>query len=76
MMVNGFSNPGISMIYIICMGLLCLHLSHGVSAMFQSLGWKKKAFANAIDNFAKISALIIFIGNCTIPVSILLGFVK
>jgi succinate dehydrogenase / fumarate reductase cytochrome b subunit len=76
MMVNGFSNPGISMIYIICMGLLCLHLSHGVSAMFQSLGWKKKAFANAIDNFAKISALIIFIGNCTIPVSILLGYVK
>ena len=76
MMVSGFSNPGISMIYIICMGLLSLHLTHGVSAMFQSLGWKKRAFANAIDKFAKISALVIFIGNCTIPVAILLKYVK
>src|SRR5688572_23926724 len=44
MMVEGFSNPWISMIYLICMGLLCLHLSHGVSSMFQSLGWKKNSF--------------------------------
>ncbi|MEW6129987.1 MAG: succinate dehydrogenase cytochrome b subunit [Acidobacteriota bacterium] len=76
MMVNGFSNPGIAMIYLICMGLLALHLSHGVSAMFQSLGWKKRAFANAIDRFAKISALVIFLGNCSIPIAILLGLVK
>lgn len=76
MMVSGFSNPGISMIYIICMGLLCLHLTHGVSAMFQSLGWKKRAFANVIDRFAKISALVIFIGNCTIPIAVLLKYLK
>ncbi|MBI3652284.1 MAG: succinate dehydrogenase cytochrome b subunit [Acidobacteria bacterium] len=76
MMVMGFSNPWISAIYLICMGLLCLHLSHGVSSLFQSLGWKTNAYRNAIDKFAKISALIIFLGNCAIPVAILLGLVK
>ncbi len=76
MMVVGFSSPWISMIYLICMGLLCLHLSHGVSSMFQSLGWKKNAFRGAINNFARISALIIFLGNCSIPIAIMLGYVK
>lgn len=76
MMVVGFSSPWISMIYLICMGLLCLHLSHGVSSMFQSLGWKKNAFRRALDNFARISALIIFLGNCSIPIAILLGYIK
>lgn len=76
MMVEGFSNPWISMIYLICMGLLCLHLSHGVSSLFQSLGWKKNSFRGAINNFARISALVIFLGNCAIPIAILLGYVK
>jgi succinate dehydrogenase / fumarate reductase cytochrome b subunit len=76
MMVEGFSNPWISMIYLICMGLLCLHLSHGVSSMFQSLGWKKNSFRGAINNFARISALVIFLGNCAIPIAIMLGYVK
>ncbi len=76
MMVTGFSNPWIAAIYLICMGLLCLHLSHGVSSMFQSLGWRKKAFYAAIDRFAKIAAVVIFLGNCSIPLAILLGYVK
>jgi succinate dehydrogenase / fumarate reductase, cytochrome b subunit len=76
MMVVGFSSPWISMIYLICMGLLCLHLSHGVSSMFQSLGWKKNSFRGAINNFARISALVIFLGNCAIPIAIMLGYVK
>src|SRR6266513_4986549 len=40
MMVTGFSSPPVSGFYILALGLLCLHLSHGVGAMFQSVGWK------------------------------------
>jgi succinate dehydrogenase / fumarate reductase, cytochrome b subunit len=76
MMVMGFKNPWISVIYLICMGLLCLHLSHGVSSMFQSLGWKKKAYAKTIDGLAKAAALIIFLGNCSIPIAVMAGVVK
>jgi succinate dehydrogenase / fumarate reductase cytochrome b subunit len=42
MAVEGFSSPGVTFFYILAMGLLCLHLSHGVSSAFQSLGLKNK----------------------------------
>jgi succinate dehydrogenase / fumarate reductase cytochrome b subunit len=42
MMVIGFQQWPVSIFYLIGVGLLCLHLSHGISAMFQSLGWKKR----------------------------------
>lgn len=76
MMVLGFSNPLVSGFYILAMALLCLHLSHGVSSMFQSLGLKSKRAAVWVDTFAWISAGVIFLGNCSIPVAILLGFGK
>lgn len=76
MVINGFTNPYVSVFYIISMGLLCLHLSHGVSSMFQSLGIRRKSTVAAFNRFAQISALLIFIGNCSIPILILAGVVK
>ena len=49
MMVVGFSNPWVSGFYILGMALLCLHLSHGVSSMFQSLGWKNETYRPFLD---------------------------
>lgn len=70
MMVVGFSHPLVCVFYILGMALLCLHLSHGVSAMFSSLGLKNGAYAPAIDCFAKASSLLIFLGYVSIPVAI------
>src|SRR5947208_10910385 len=53
MMVAGFSNLWVSGFYLLGMGLLCLHLSHGASSMFQSIGWKNKAFGPLLDRFAR-----------------------
>ena len=75
MIVLGFSNPWVSGFYIVSMTLLCLHLSHGVSSLFQSLGLKNKYYGRHIDRFAKAAALIVFLGNCSIPVAILFRFV-
>jgi succinate dehydrogenase / fumarate reductase, cytochrome b subunit len=72
MMVVGFRNPLVSLFYVIGVGLLCLHLSHGIAAMFQSLGWKKRSYARLIDNAAKIVAWVLFLGYISIPVSIYL----
>ena len=74
MMIEGFSHPAVSLFYIVAMGLLCLHLSHGVSSLFQSLGLRNGCYRSLIDRFAQASALIIFVGNCAIPVAILLGY--
>jgi succinate dehydrogenase / fumarate reductase cytochrome b subunit len=76
MMVAAFSNPIISASYIIAMGLLCLHLSHGLSSLFQSLGLRSRRTLNGITRFAQIAALVIFIGNCSIPLAVLAGLVK
>jgi succinate dehydrogenase cytochrome b subunit len=75
MVVEGFRNPFVSAFYIVSMGLLCLHLSHGVSSLFQSLGIRRKSTVGALNRFARIAAVIIFIGNCSIPIAILTGLV-
>jgi succinate dehydrogenase / fumarate reductase cytochrome b subunit len=76
MLIEGFSNPYVSGFYIISMGLLMLHVSHGVSSLFQSLGLRSKKRLVFLDRLAKISALLIFLGNCSIPIAILAKVIK
>lgn len=76
MVVEGFRNPYVSVFYIVSMGLLCLHLSHGVSSMFQSLGIRRKSTLASFNRFARAAAIVIFIGNCSIPIAILAGVVR
>jgi succinate dehydrogenase / fumarate reductase, cytochrome b subunit len=74
MMILGFRQPIVSIFYIVAMALLCLHLSHGVSAMFQSLGWKKACYRGIIDKAARVVAIAIFLGYISIPIAVLLGY--
>jgi len=76
MTIQGFSQPVISVFYILSMGLLCLHLSHGVSSAFQSLGLKSKRTEQIIDWLSKGVAVIVFLGNSSMPLAILAGLVK
>jgi succinate dehydrogenase / fumarate reductase cytochrome b subunit len=74
MMVLGFERPLVAAFYVFAMFLLCLHLSHGLSAMFQSLGWKTPAYAPMIDCGARAVAWLIFAGYVSIPIAIYLGY--
>lgn len=76
MMVVGFNNGWVSAFYILGMALLCLHLSHGTSSMFQSIGWKNDAYRPFLDKAARVVAVLIFLGYTSIPVAILLGYGK
>ena len=76
MMVVGFSNPWVSGFYVLGLALLCLHLSHGASSMFQSLGWKNEAYRPFLDKAAQVVAVLIFLGYTSIPVAILCGYGK
>ena len=76
MMVAGFSNPVISIFYILSVGLLCLHLSHGVASIFQSLGLRSKKTESNLKKLAQIAAVILFLGFCAIPVAVLAGLAK
>jgi succinate dehydrogenase / fumarate reductase cytochrome b subunit len=76
MMVLGFQQWPVSIFYIVGVGLLCLHLSHGLSAMFQSLGWKKNSYGPCLDRGSKWMAALIFLGYSSIPVAILLRWIR
>ena len=76
MMVVGFSNVWVSIFYIVGVGLLCLHLSHGTSAMWQSLGWKKRAYGPFLDAAAKWVSALIFLGYISIPIAVMAGWIK
>jgi succinate dehydrogenase / fumarate reductase cytochrome b subunit len=76
MMIAGFSNVWVSAFYVLGVGLLCLHLSHGISAMFQSIGWKNKVYGPCLDRGARVISWLIFLGYISIPIAILFGFGK
>jgi len=76
MTILGFSNKGVVAFYIAAMALLCLHLSHGVGSTFQSIGFKNKKTAIWIDRASKILAVIVFLGNSSMPLAVLVGIVK
>lgn len=76
MVVMGFSHWWVSALYIISMALLCLHLNHGVSAMFHSLGLRTPAYAQLQDYFAQAISWIIFLGMSSIPLGVTLGWIK
>jgi succinate dehydrogenase / fumarate reductase, cytochrome b subunit len=76
MMVVGFSRPLVCLFYIVGVGLLCLHLSHGASAMWQSMGWKKRSYGPCLDRLAIIGSVLLFLGYVIIPVSIWVGWIK
>jgi succinate dehydrogenase / fumarate reductase cytochrome b subunit len=76
MMTLGFSHPVVSLFYVAGVGLLCLHLSHGASAMWQSLGWKKKSYAPLLDGLARWGSLAIFIGYASIPLAVMFHLIQ
>jgi succinate dehydrogenase / fumarate reductase cytochrome b subunit len=70
MVVDGFRDGWVSAFYVLGVGLLCWHLSHGVSSMFQSLGLRNKRSACLIDCAAVLFALVIFVGMSAVPTAV------
>jgi len=71
MMIAGFQVWYVSAFYILAVGLLCYHLSHGIRAMFQSLGLMNRTYREAIDRAAPIIAALLFVGYASIPAAVL-----
>ena len=74
--ITGFQNYWISGFYILAMILLCMHLYHGLWSMLQSLGISPPRYTSALKKGAAIIAVLIAIGNISIPISVLLGLVS
>ncbi len=76
MMVYGFQSIYVSSFYVLGLLLLALHLSHGSSSFFQSLGLNNKTLTPRLAFGGRVFAWLLFLGYTSIPIAVLLGLVK
>lgn len=74
--VAGFQQPVVAGAYIAAMIMLGLHLYHGLWSMFQTLGINHPGYNLGLRRFAAVTTIIIVAGNISIPLAVLLGFVR
>jgi succinate dehydrogenase / fumarate reductase cytochrome b subunit len=74
--VAGFSNWPIAVFYILAMAALCLHLDHGIWSTFQTLGWNTSDNQPVLRTLSRIIAILVFLGFSSVPVAVLLGWVR
>lgn len=80
MVVRGFEagwlNALVVLFYILAMTALCSHLSHGVSSVFQTLGFRSKKSRELIHKAALAYTIIIYVGFISVPIAIFTGIVS
>lgn len=74
MVVDSFSKPWLVALYGVGMFFVCLHLSHGVWSMFQTMGWANSRVRCGLKCFAKLYAVILFVGFMSAPLAVLAGW--
>jgi succinate dehydrogenase / fumarate reductase cytochrome b subunit len=71
----GFKNPVLTALYVLAMVALYLHLSHGVSSLFQSLGLSNARLQPVLFRLGLLVAVLVSLGNIALPLSVLFGLV-
>lgn len=77
MIVLGFSPSFLGVLcgifYLLGVGLLCLHLSHGFASLLQTLGLNTKKTLRPLILCGQILAVLIFLGYASIPLAVWFG---
>ena len=73
MVILGFSNYLISGFYIVAVGLLSYHLSHGVASMFQTLGFNTPIWQQRLKAIAWFFTIFLFLGYAAVPAGVMAG---
>lgn len=76
MVIAGFRWLPAVIFYLIGMSLLCSHLHHGVSSVFQTLGLRTRQNRAAVEAFGKALSLLIFVGFISVPLAVQLRLVN
>ncbi|MES1261493.1 MAG: succinate dehydrogenase cytochrome b subunit [Acidobacteriota bacterium] len=74
--VYGFLQWPVSVAYIVAVGLLCLHLRHGISSIFQTLGFNHPRYTPRIKSAATAISVLYFAGYASIPLGVLTGIIR
>ncbi len=74
--VAGFSVWYVAGFYVVAQLLLGMHLYHGLWSLFQTLGASHASYDRARRVVAQALAYVIVVGNCSIPVAVMVGLVR
>lgn len=74
--VAGFRLPWVSALYIAAQVMLGLHIHHGASSLFQTLGLNHPRYNKVRQMVPQALALFIAGGNIAMPVGVMLGVIK
>lgn len=75
MVINGFRNPAMVIVYVIAQIVLGLHLSHGIASVFQTLGWTRPSIWPTIRALGIALASLVMIGNIAMPLAVYFRFI-
>jgi succinate dehydrogenase / fumarate reductase cytochrome b subunit len=75
-LVVGLKVVPVAAIYILAMGMLALHLWHGVWSMTQTLGLDQARRGSPGRKLATVFTIVVCLGFAVIPLAILAGFIK
>lgn len=76
MLILGFQNKLASAFYIVAVGLLAMHLNHGIGSLFQTLGLNSAKVRPLWEKGGVAFSWLIFLGYASIPVAVLTGVLK
>lgn len=76
MVITGYENNLIAIVYIVAVGLVCYHLTHGIASMFQTVGLNNPRFQPVLDKIAWTLAVLIFLGFISIPLGVMFGYLQ
>ena len=74
--VAAFAIWPVAVFYIVAMCALCLHLSHGIWSMLQTLGWSTARNEVKLKLLSRGIALVVFIGFTSVPVAVMAGWLR
>ncbi len=74
--VYGFQVWWLSALYIVAMGLLALHIWHGVSSMLQSVGLNHPKWNPWRFGLSALVAGAVALGNISMPLAVLAGLIQ
>lgn len=70
MLITAFLNPWVAGFYLLSVGLLAMHLSHGIGSLFQTFGLTTKKLRSRFQQVGILVAWIFFLGYASIPAAV------
>jgi succinate dehydrogenase / fumarate reductase, cytochrome b subunit len=75
-MIHAFGTPWLAAVYLAGQAVLGLHVSHGITSSFQTLGLEHPALNRMFKAAGPAIALLVVLGNVVIVLAVLLGVVR